>query len=223
MPIRIFLSHSSKDKLLAASIQQELLQYGLEVFVAHSDIHPSEEWQQTILKELKRCHIFMPLLTNSFRTSDWTDQETGIATTQAREIMPLAVSVMPYGFIWKHQAFKFKRTKVKESCAEIARAIDAKPRLRRTFRQWLINSLKHSWSSDMSVAITKLVEYMGRLSAKSVQDILRFGLHNVQAFQDNFALISLRTFFKRNRHVLSKSAQKRFQAALYRTHKSHAD
>ncbi len=220
MPLRIFLSHSSRDKRLAASIQQELTQYGLEVFVAHSDINPSEEWQETILKELKRCHIFMPLLTNSFCTSDWTDQETGIATSELREIMPLAVCVMPYGFIWKHQAFKLKRTRVRESCAQIARAIDAKRKLRRTFRKWLINSLRHSWSSDMSIAIMELMEYMEGLSAKTVQDILRVGLHNIQVFQDNFALISLRTFFKRKKCTLPKSAQKRFHAALYRRRSS---
>ncbi len=101
----IFLSHSHKNAEIANKLKEELeLGFGLRVFIAHIDIEPSEEWVSTILEKLDECDVFMPLLTDEFRSSKWTDQETGIAVLKKKIIIPLKVDLLPYGFISKYQA-----------------------------------------------------------------------------------------------------------------------
>lgn len=76
---RVFLSYSHKDRVIAGSIKTTLGSEALEVFMAHEDIQPSLEWQEEIFRQLKLCDIFIPLFSNNFRKSNWTDQESGLA------------------------------------------------------------------------------------------------------------------------------------------------
>ena len=73
--IRIFISYSSVNKSLAGEIKRILEQYGLSVFLAHDDIPPLCDWQEEISNSLNGCDVFIPILTHSFRNSDWADQE----------------------------------------------------------------------------------------------------------------------------------------------------
>jgi len=50
----------------------------------------------------------LPLLTDSFVRSDWTDQETGIAVALGKIIVPMKMPVNPYGFISRYQAQSFE-------------------------------------------------------------------------------------------------------------------
>src|SRR5437773_3220417 len=106
-PTKIFLSHSHHDKELAGTLKDELERFGCEVFVAHEDINPSQDWQEAILKSLRECDAFIPILTENFPGSDWTDQETGIAIALRKVIVPIKIRDDPYGFIGKIQALKW--------------------------------------------------------------------------------------------------------------------
>jgi hypothetical protein len=64
--LRVFLSYHSSDKSLAGEIKHHLNGYGLDAFLAHEDIQPTEKWQTRILAELKRTDVFLPLLTENF-------------------------------------------------------------------------------------------------------------------------------------------------------------
>ncbi|HIH44794.1 MAG TPA: toll/interleukin-1 receptor domain-containing protein, partial [Candidatus Methanoperedenaceae archaeon] len=61
--LRIFLSYSTNDKVIAGSLKTLLELMGFEVFLAHEDIEPSVEWQEEIKDNLDKCDIFIPLLT----------------------------------------------------------------------------------------------------------------------------------------------------------------
>ena len=98
-PVQLFLSYSVKDKEFATDLKDELERLGPVVFLAHQDISPSLEWQSTILKKLKTIDVFIPIVTNKFLESYWTDQESGVALAYNRFILPAAIDQMPYGFI----------------------------------------------------------------------------------------------------------------------------
>jgi len=102
-PIKLFLSYSTKDRLIATEIKEALVFFGFEVFLAHQDVRPSLKWQQTILHELKACDVFLPLLTRNFRSSFWTDQECGVALVLEKEILPVAYPYRVYGFLSAYQ------------------------------------------------------------------------------------------------------------------------
>jgi len=118
-----FLSYSSKNKILAGNIKENLEKYDIDVFLAHEDIEPSEEWQNTIIEKLNQCSIFIPLLTEDFRISKFTDQETGAATILGKVIIPLKIDVDPYGFIAKIQGLKFDELKLNTCCSSIIKKI----------------------------------------------------------------------------------------------------
>ena len=99
MAIRVFLSYSHKDKALAGELKTALKEFGVRPFLAHDDITPSAQWKKEILTNLRKCRILMPILTKSFKTSTWTDQEAGVALALNKIIFPLKVHVDPHGFL----------------------------------------------------------------------------------------------------------------------------
>lgn len=61
----------------------------------------SDEWQRRILEELRRCDLFVPLLSKNFLTSQWAPQEAGfIASRPEVVIAPLSIDgTTPFGFM----------------------------------------------------------------------------------------------------------------------------
>ncbi len=128
--LKVFMSYYHTDKRLAGKIRAELQDLGIDVFLAHEDINPSHEWRNEILKELLRCHAFLPVLTRRFHKSEWTDQETGLAIAKRKVVIPLKVDMNPYGFAERYQAFTFSRKRPAESCSRLFRTIQATSKLR---------------------------------------------------------------------------------------------
>lgn len=105
-PYLIFLSHKAEVRGQVQNLKEGLESYGVEAFVAHSDIYPGAEWQEEILEVLEDMDAFVPILTKDFRDSEWTDQEVGYALAREVPIIPLIVGMNPYGFIGKYQGIK---------------------------------------------------------------------------------------------------------------------
>ena len=99
----VFLSHKAEVKSQIYVLKQGLEEYGVEAFVAHADIDPGTEWQEEILGALEVMDAFVPVLTEGFRDSQWTDQEVGYAIARGVRIIPLRLGVDPYGFMGKYQ------------------------------------------------------------------------------------------------------------------------
>lgn len=51
--IRIFLSYSSEDKIIAGKIKEILEGYGFVVFLAHEDLEPMVAFQDEIVNNLR--------------------------------------------------------------------------------------------------------------------------------------------------------------------------
>ena len=94
----IFLSHKVEVKEEVQALKEGLEFYGVEAFVAHADIFPGTEWQKEILDALDHMDAFVPILTEGFRDSEWTDQEVGYAIAADVPIIPLRIDLDPYGF-----------------------------------------------------------------------------------------------------------------------------
>ncbi|MFA4910092.1 MAG: toll/interleukin-1 receptor domain-containing protein [Desulfobacteria bacterium] len=101
---RVFLSHKSEVKKEAAVLKDELKLYGVTCFVAHTDIHPTKEWQAEIENALSSMDYLVALMTEKFHDSDWTDQEVGFAFGRGVPILSVRLGKDPYGFIGRFQA-----------------------------------------------------------------------------------------------------------------------
>jgi hypothetical protein len=92
---------------------------------------------QKIETELKRCDVFIAILSEHFRKSEWTDQETGYALSRSRTrrsknkclVMSLLVSPLPrapHGFLKDFQALKLDRAHAEHACGKMVDIIEEK-------------------------------------------------------------------------------------------------
>jgi hypothetical protein len=103
---RLFISHTHPHARFAGDMRNHLKKFGIECFVAHDDIEPSEKWQEVIESALLTCHAATALVTTDFRQSVWCDQEVGFCLARALVIVPLMVGIEPHGFLAGFQAEK---------------------------------------------------------------------------------------------------------------------
>jgi hypothetical protein len=127
----VFLSYSSLDRSIAGMVKACLKQYGLDVFLAHEDITPSDVWVETIQENLNSCDVFIPIISQNFRESLWTDQEVGQAVQRFEAqgkpvIIPLKINMVPYGFIGKIQADTLDTDSPEKTCERIVSVIQEK-------------------------------------------------------------------------------------------------
>lgn len=99
--ITAFISYSHKDRKYGAEAKAVLAEVGIEAFLAHDDLHVSEEWRERIIEELQRCDIFVPLLSANFLESKWAPQEVGFIISRPDvAIAPVSLDgTTPSGFI----------------------------------------------------------------------------------------------------------------------------
>ncbi|MFA5903763.1 MAG: toll/interleukin-1 receptor domain-containing protein [Desulfobacula sp.] len=117
--MKTFISYASNFKKTSGKIKEYLDQFGFNCFLAHEDIPPQTKWPAKILRELKQCDLFLPILTSGFIESFFCQQETGYAYCSSVEILPIMVSKAPMGIIADLQAIKFNKKDFDLSCWKI--------------------------------------------------------------------------------------------------------
>ncbi|MGO9481434.1 MAG: toll/interleukin-1 receptor domain-containing protein [Candidatus Kryptoniota bacterium] len=195
--LKVFLSYHSSERALAGTIKNHLYNYGMDVFLAHEDIQPAEEWQIRILAELRKADVFLPLLTERFLTSKWTSQECGVAVARGTFIVSLKVSIDPFGFLSKYQAFNFKTENVGRSCTGVAKVIHKNRKLQKRFLDGLIASFGRSSSfEDAKERASRLNDFDG-YNGRQVNDVLRKAIDNLQINKSFGARRQLEVFLKK--------------------------
>lgn len=104
----VFVSYSTRDKLVGAKVKELLESHGTRCFLAHEDLEVSEEWRERILAELRGCNAFVALLSKAFRSSNWAPQEVGVIVGRGDiPIIPLSLDeTIPFGFMAHVQGAK---------------------------------------------------------------------------------------------------------------------
>ncbi len=212
--MKVFLSYSDEDKALSGKIKQELEDYGLSVFLAHEDIEPLAEWVDTIRAELEACIVFIPILTEAFRESKWTDQETGIAIARGILIAPLKVTVDPYGFISRFQALRVHVKDMKSTCFKIAGVIASSPVLGDSFKDVLINKFGDSWSWDDATHNTELLLSFEGYTVRQVTEIIKHAISNPEIHQSFRARTRLSNFLNGYEDHLDSKLLETFREAI---------
>ena len=201
--MKTFISYATGDKKLAHSIKDGLEIYGVEGFLAHDDIKPTEDWQNRILEELNSTQVFIPLLTENFLKSLWTDQETGIAIAKEQLIIPLKVTNDPHGFISKYQALKLK-SNIAITCSEIIHTIIEKPSLGADMRNLIIEMFGESWSFANAAKNAEILTRFTGYTPAQLKRIIRHTVENSQIHESFDAKDILRTFIKGNQKSIPK-------------------
>lgn len=86
----IFLSHSSKDKDIALAICHYLEEKGVRCWIAPRDIG-STDWASAIMDGLRRCDVFVVVLSEASIGSAEVTKEVTLATQYCQYILPFKV------------------------------------------------------------------------------------------------------------------------------------
>jgi len=81
---KIFLSHCSKDKRMVEEIEKSLQNSLIKTWIDEVDIPGGGRLTEEILKGIKGCDYFAPIITNNYIHSDWCFDELEDAITLAR-------------------------------------------------------------------------------------------------------------------------------------------
>src|SRR4030042_1980113 len=189
--ITAFISYSSEENRIGGKFRNYLETYcGYETFIAHDDIPGSAEWEKEIIKALKRTDFFIPLISESFKSSLFADQETGIAFCLGKKIIPVKLgNIDPYGFIGKFQALKYRHyppnyyltDNIKELILTVAR-IGLSLRSKSKYQQKALNSVVHAFCKSNSFDTANAVIQ----SMLKCKDFSKYHLKQIsQAIEEN--------------------------------------
>lgn len=142
--LKVFLSHVSAHKKKVVELKTQLKEFRVSAFVAHEDIEPSRKWQKEIELALHSMDAFVPLLTEDFHESNWTDQEVGIAIGLGSVIIPIRLGRDPYGFMGENQGLTGDLKKPKELAIEIVDVLLRNVLLGPLMRNTLVLALESS-------------------------------------------------------------------------------
>jgi len=156
--LRVFLSHTSEHKKEAGDLKGSLVYLGASGFVAHEDIHPTKEWQDEIELALFSMEVMVPLLTEGFKESNWTDQEVGVAIGRGIPVVPVKLDKDPYGFIGKYQAVAGYGKTPKVLAGNLMDVFLGKPSLKEQSIQSLVRRFEEAENFDHANALMDWLE-----------------------------------------------------------------
>lgn len=215
--ISAFISYASQEKQLAGKLKYSLVHYcGFDVFLAHEDIPPSKEWEQEIMQAIRACDYFIPLISESFRMSAFTDQEVGAAICLGKRIIPVKLGdINPYGFMTRYQAFQYRINRVGRMEMELDNMLKLATQialLTRHYEDTILNikatnsivlALLQSNSFDTSNTIIKILCQMRELQATHLT-IIQQAIKTNSQVQGAFALSDLHNFLHSSYGILLK-------------------
>lgn len=124
--VQLFISYSVKDATLAGDIRRAIEKdEKFSCFLAHDDIQPGSDWDQTIRESLFDADCILTIQTENFKNSLWCQQEIGMALQLGKAIVPLIPQdggIVPQGFHAKYHAFSIKNQDIDESIKELLRS-----------------------------------------------------------------------------------------------------
>jgi len=91
MAYKVFISYATKDLLTVNHVKRLLSDVSIEVYVAEYSALPGTVLDEAIIRAIESCDLFILLWSRHSKTSEWVQQEIGIATHAKKTIMPIVL------------------------------------------------------------------------------------------------------------------------------------
>jgi TIR domain len=212
--VHIFLSYSHKSRRLAGELKEGLESFGFAVFLAHEDLKPSVPWRREILRNLRQCDVFIPILTRGFMESEWTDQETGIALALKKKIIALKVHENPYGFIGAFQALKWNKASPDAICWEITECLHEESRFAQGVKDGVIEVFLSGTDFDEVASTVKKLLRFRPFSAKQLHRIIEGSTSNHGIYGCHAARTPMKTLLEDANGKVSRRTIRKYQQAV---------
>ncbi|HEU5402779.1 MAG TPA: toll/interleukin-1 receptor domain-containing protein [Terriglobales bacterium] len=163
---RLFLSHCNSRKAEVGQLKLALGDLGVNGFVAHDDIEPSELWQTEIERALRTCEALAAVVSEDFSASLWCDQEIGFALGRGVPVLPIQCGKPPYGFIGRVQALPLPKGEALASRARhIVQLLLRSPQTSLSMTTALVRATTHAPSYANAKDLAALLESAPSLHA----------------------------------------------------------
>lgn len=98
MPYDVFISYSTKDKLISDAICAALEADKIRCWVAPRDILPGETWQESIINAIGKCKVMVLVFSSNSNNSRDVSKELSLAVQAGAVIVPFRIeNVQPRG------------------------------------------------------------------------------------------------------------------------------
>ncbi|PCH92386.1 MAG: hypothetical protein COB85_08215 [Bacteroidetes bacterium] len=209
----VFISYSTDQSVLAGKIKRELDAFGFDCFLAHEDIQPTQIWTDELAQNLKKCDIFLPLLTVNFDKSIWTNQEIGYALAEGKLILPIKVNIDPSGFLTKYQALKFDTSKT-FPLRKFLEALAANDEYGSDFRDFLIDVFGRSDSYDNAEFNAGYLVRIGGFTKKQMKRIIVRSMSNSQIYHGYKARDKVLNLVAQSDYKFEKELMRKFRSKM---------
>jgi TolB-like protein/Tfp pilus assembly protein PilF len=88
MAVKVFISHSSKDREIADAICRHLESTGVSCWIAPRDIEPGADWTEGILQGIASSRLFVLVFSGHANNSDHVNREVGRACSLHLPVLP---------------------------------------------------------------------------------------------------------------------------------------
>lgn len=163
-----FISHDSVHKEIASRVKIALSHYGIDGFVAHEDIEPSEEWRNVIKTQLEACDVLVVLLTAGLDAKTWCQQEIGWCLARNIPIYPINMtgSDFPVGFLSEIQYSKYPKETFDAVTRRIVERLLVESNSKSSMRITICSRLLNSYSFDQTRRLWAFISKFSELSAE---------------------------------------------------------
>jgi hypothetical protein len=165
---RLFISHTSANKIAAHNLKSSLTKYQVVSFVAHDNIEPTKEWQAEIERALRTADALTAIITPDFLESKWCDQEVGIALGRGKLVVPLRKGADPYGFLGKYQGLQTEGLAASAVAEDLANILIGHSLTAQRMADALLERLTTSNTYENSRAAMTMLERLPRLNSSQV-------------------------------------------------------
>jgi len=99
----VFVSYSTKDKVVADTIVSALEQNQIRCWYAPRDIQPSDDWGNAITEAIEACRVFLVIFSENANRSQRVLDEVNLAISQQDVILPFRIeNLEPKGAMKLH-------------------------------------------------------------------------------------------------------------------------
>jgi TIR domain len=212
-PRLAFISHHHDDLGLAERVSVPLRTFGFSGFIAHRDLDSGSEWLEEIKRKLREAAVLIAIVTPSFASSDWTDQEVGFAIGRDVPVVPIKGGQTPYGFMGHIQGVPWKDTSTGgsrpdgtwseaeqvEQIAELGRALLRRQALD---KRQLVRLLERSGSWHSTRVLLATLGDLNGLPDSEVVRIAHAAATNIDVYDCNQAAAAIPPLLQSRRPLL---------------------
>ena len=186
--LNVFISHISAHKVWVSELKDRLAGSGIDGFVAHEDIEPSQHWRGVIQDALATCHACVVVIHDGFHESQWCDQEVGWALSRNVPVVPIDLTsvAQPHGFLADVQFINGREHSPLDLADNIWRVLHGDPRTQAPARDAVIESLVNSWNYNRTRQLWQRIEAFPSLTSDQLRRLEYAATTNGQVRDANY-------------------------------------